>query len=424
MICTSLALLFPALLPAPASSGDPVEESKLRASDGEETDRFGWDLALDGDRLLVGAPGNSPLGLLSGTAYVFDRVGAGWDEAQILVPPDGGPVHTFGDAVALEGDRALVGALRADGVLRVTGAAYLWTLVGGTWELEHKLVAPDGHRDAHFGDSVAMHGNLAVVGATGDNEGGVRAGAAYVYERIGTDWVFQSKLTAMGAQAGDELGYSIAVHGERVLVGARGASDDGELSGAVLVFARNAGVWSEEARLTSSSAKAFAFFGESVAFDGERAVVGAPQCPTCQVPGGWASVFRLAGGVWQEEQVLSSASGHDYDRFGDSVDIEGDTIVVGASLDDSADEGAGALVVWRLCGGQWRETGRAVSHDAFAFDEFAHSVSLSGELIAFVSLALAARRLPSLSASPSSRGGIPAGSGVPPSPRKGAVAAP
>jgi hypothetical protein len=282
--------------------------------------------------------------------------------------------------VSLDGDRALIGALGADGVVRESGAAYVWVLTGGSWQLEEKLVAPDGAKHAQFGNAVALHGDRALVGAPGDAQDGQGAGAAYVFVRQAGVWVFEQKLNAAGAAPGAGLGLSVALHDARAVVGAPRAADVGTDSGAVVVFALNAGSWSEEARLSSQAAVAGAAFGESVAFDGVRAVVGAPQCPTCQTAG-WASVFRVTGGVWSEEQVLISAGGHDFDRFGDELDIEGETIVVGASLDDQVGDGVGAFVLWRLCDGVWKEVGRGVPEDPFAFDEFAHAVALSGNRI-------------------------------------------
>ncbi len=369
---------------APPSSGDGVilvQEDKLNASDGHEADRFGWSIDIDGERMLIGAIGNDPHGVASGTAYIFVRHGSTWLQEKQLIPSDGGLVHLFGDSVALDGDRALVGAPNADGFVSTTGAAYLWTRSGSTWTLEQKIFAPDGATDDRFGKAVALEGERAVVGAHWDDPVGETSGSAHVFELSAGSWSHETELVPAEVRPGDEFGRSVALSGDRVAIGAPGTYVGAVDAGVVYIFVRTGGVWVEEARLTSAHAHANAWFGYSVALDGDRLVAGAAQCGICLTPG-WASVFLRDTNGWHEEQLLIAPESHEFDRYGASVAIQGETIVVGAPYHDDPVEAAGAFFVWRLCGGTWKVEAKGMASDAFDFDEFSGSVAIDDDTIA------------------------------------------
>src|SRR6185503_19688910 len=187
-----------------------------------------------------------------------------------------------------------------------------------------------------FGDSVAVSGDTAVVGAIGDDDGGTSSGSAYVFVRSAGVWSQQQKLTASDALAGDEFGYSVAVSGDTAVVGARSDSDAGTFSGSAYVFVRSAGVWSQQQKLTASDAAAGDFFGFSVAVSGDTAVVGAIFDDDAGSGSGSAYVFVRSAGVWSQQQKLTASDAAASDSFGASVAVSGDTAVVGASFDSDA----------------------------------------------------------------------------------------
>src|SRR5262245_13065477 len=152
-------------------------EQRIVANDAAELDEFGWSVALTADNALIGAYGESDA---RGAAYVFTRSGNAWTETQKLVASDGVALDRFGWSVALDGDRALVGAAYARDSQR--GAAYVFVKSGGRWVEEQKLVASDGATNDQFGWSVALAGDRAVIGAYGRDAG---RGAAYVFVRSG-----------------------------------------------------------------------------------------------------------------------------------------------------------------------------------------------------------------------------------------------
>ena len=175
-----------ALVALAASAHAQCELDELASSQGAELDSFGISAALEDRRAVVGAPEF----LAEGSAYVFERGAFGWVETQRIAASDGRPMDGFGFAVALSGGTILVGAWRHSGDGgAAAGAAYVFELVGGTWIETQKLVASDAHADQGFGRSVALRGDVALVGAFRDAELGNEAGAAYVFERTSTGWV-------------------------------------------------------------------------------------------------------------------------------------------------------------------------------------------------------------------------------------------
>ena len=210
----------------------------------------------------------------------------------------------FAWSVAFSGNTALLGA-PSDEVAGKTnaGAVYVFTLSGGTWTQTHRLIAGDASEAAAFGYTVALDGDRALFGATFDDHGGISdAGSAYVFERSGATWTQRAKLTAgRDAAANDLFGWSIALDGARALIGsvghdARGLAD----AGSAYVFDLDTGNnrWKQVQKLTASDASFDFYFGWSVALDGDRAVVGVLSDDHSGTDAGSAYVFDRAGVSW------------------------------------------------------------------------------------------------------------------------------
>jgi hypothetical protein len=198
-------------------------QAQLVPGDGASLDEFGYSVALSGDTALVGASADD-IGtkIDQGSAYVFVRTGTSWTEQAQLVSGNGAANDIFGASVALSGDTALVGALSSDvGVNIGQGSAYVFTRVGGTWSQQVQLVAGDGAAFDRFGSSVALSGDTALVGATEDDIGNFDQGSAYLFKRVGTNWIPQFKLIAGDGASGDQFGNSVALSGDAALVGAK-----------------------------------------------------------------------------------------------------------------------------------------------------------------------------------------------------------
>ena len=322
-------------------------DAKLTASDGAADDWFGVSVAIDGDTVVVGAPLDD-IGANSnqGSAYVFVEPGGGWATTSTydakLTASDGAADDYFGWFVAISGDTVVVGAYGDDSA---KGSAYVFEKGGGwttTSTYDAKLTASDGVADDEFGNSVAIDGDTAVVGACGDDSA---KGSAYVFEKGGgwtTTSTYDAKLTASDGEGFDYFGVSVAISGATVVVGAYndevGPNDD---QGSAYVFEKGE-AWAtatETAKLTASDGAANDWFGSSVAIDGDTVVVGAQHDDVgANSRQGSAYVFEK-GGAWasgsaNQTAKLAASDGEGSDWFGNSVAIDGDTVVVGTYWDD------------------------------------------------------------------------------------------
>jgi hypothetical protein len=188
-----------------------LQIAKLTAADGSSEDEFGRGVSLSGDRLLIGSRNEDQLGSDAGAAYVFHRDGTSWVQQAKLLASDGASGDRFGVAVALQGDLALVGASRDDDDGFSSGSAYVFRWNGSSWVQEAKLTASDGDAGDFFGDAVSLSGDRALVGAPRNDDDGADSGSAYVFEWNGSTWTQQAKLLASDADGSDWFGFSVAL---------------------------------------------------------------------------------------------------------------------------------------------------------------------------------------------------------------------
>ncbi len=340
------------------SAGVWSQTAKLTATDGEAYDSFGISVAINGDTAVIGAHGDDGASPESGSVYVFTRDSSGmWSQTAKLTASDGESLDYFGYSVAMDGDTILVGAHQDDGAndLEDSGSVYVFVAPAAGWSawnslspeeqaaLTTKLTALDGAAsDAgdgdNFGISVALDGDTAVIGAIGDDNNAIDSGSVYIFTRSVGVWSQTAKLTASDGEAFDSFGYSVAIDGATLVVGAY--RDDGDAGdsdkdlidvGSAYIFTRDSsGVWSQTAKLTASDGEAGDWFGYSVAVDGESVVVGAYGDDDNGSASGSAYLFAKDSGKWSQQTKLTAADGEAGDWFGYSVAVDGVTTVVGA----------------------------------------------------------------------------------------------
>ena len=364
---------------------DPfIQKAKLTASDGAVYDEFGYSVSVSGDTVVVGADCDDGW---QGSAYVFVKPSGGWSTTSTytakLTASDGAVNDAFGYSVSVSGDTVVVGADCDDSW---QGSAYVFVKPSGGWSSmtqTAKLTASDGTADDYFGDSVSVSGDTVVVGAYGDDSW---QGSAYVFVKPSGGWAttsaYTAKLTASDGAASDRFGCSVSVSGDTVVVGAYG--DDGR-KGSAYVFVKPVGGWSimtQTAKLTASDGAADNFFGVSVSISGDTVVVGAPGDNSDQ---GSAYVFIKPGADWVDMTYtakLTASDGAAGDRFGPTVSISGDTVVVGADCDDSWQ---GSAYVFVKPSGGWSTTStytaKLTASDGAVNDAFGYSVSVSGDTV-------------------------------------------
>ena len=379
-ILTTVALVGLGV-PLARAGGAALEEAKLVPLDGIAGQEFGDAVAVDGDTLVVGAIRDDDAGTWAGAAYVFVRAAGVWSEQAKLVPADLSSGDFFGDAVALHGETLVVGAPGQDSTAQNAGAAYAYVRQGTTWTQQAKLVASGSAAQA-FGAAAAIDGDTLVVGAKNEDAPKKNSGAAYVFTRGGTIWSEQAVLLASDADEDDFFGWSVAVDGDAAIVG---AYMDVFETGKAYTYARSGTTWTEEAVLVASDAEIGAHFGGAVAIDGATAVVGAYfASPSGVIQAGSAYVFTRQGTAWTEQAQLVATDGATTDRFGNAVALEGDTILVGAFQDDHPGRiDAGSAYVFARGGTTWTELHKLVVDDGQTGDRFGNSVDLSGTAMAF-----------------------------------------
>jgi hypothetical protein len=249
-----------------------IQQARLNADDAANSDQFGLSVAIDGDTIAVGAMyDDTTRGSDVGSVYIFVRTLTTWTQQAKLTAGDGQPGDYFGRAVAVAGDSVLVGASSR---YSDRGGAYVFVRNAGVWTQQALLLAGDAAGGDSFGYAVALDGDTALIGArAADLTGAADAGSAYVFVRSGGIWSQQAKLTASGAAASDRFGTAVALEGDTALIG---ADLDDAGAGAAYIFTRSGGVWTErEPKLGPGQVSAGNHFGVSVALRAGIAVVGA-----------------------------------------------------------------------------------------------------------------------------------------------------
>ena len=266
------------------------QQAKLTASDGAAGDEFGYSVAISGDTAVIGAPRDDDKSDDSGSAYVFTRSGSTWSQQAKLEATDGAAGDVFGISVAISGDTVVIGADLADEKGSNSGAAYVFSRSGNTWSQNAKLTADDGAAGDLFGIRVTLSGDTAVIGAARDDDKGDESGAAYVFIRSGIEWVQQAKLSATDGVANDRFGTRVAIYGNTAVIGAILGDATSNKSGSAYVFTRSGSSWSEQAKLAASDGAADDVFGWSVALYGDTVMIGAPTS-IIALPGGTGSAY-------------------------------------------------------------------------------------------------------------------------------------
>ena len=423
-------------------NGEWTHQAKLTASDASPSDLFGTSLGIDGDTIVVGAMRADIGAVDGGAAYVFVRNGVNWTEQQKIIANDFTSKDNFGYRVDIDADTIVVSANEDDDFGSKSGSAYVYVRTGSVWAHQAKLNASDAGSDDKFGSSVAISGGRIVVGAVNGDSGTANSGAAYVFERTGSTWPEAAKLIGDGVPSlNDNFGFTVDIDQDTVIVGAYQEDDAGGNSGSAYTFVRDASGWPLEQKLHANdeaagrgfgsyvsisgnvavisasldnlgivyfgagSAYSFVrgsngwvqrakynaedfgqseYFGAAVAVDGDTAIVGAQNHDHNGVNfTGSAYIFVPATPPEVQEAKLEAPEftpgETDNDRLGWSVDISGDTAIVGSRYDSDVASGAGAAQLFVRNGTTWTPKQKLTASDGSAFNYFGLSVAISGD---------------------------------------------
>lgn len=352
-------------------------------------DQFGYSVATSGLRTLIGSPWSDPnVQLNQGVAFAYRRVGAALVPDGVIIATGGGAGDHFGESVGLSGDVAIVGAPNAratdPNLLDGFGAAYIFRRnIDGQWVQEAALTAPDAARSDAYGCSVAISGDVAVVGARlDDHAGGTNAGSAYIYRRTTSGvWIQSAKVVSSTPSVNAYFGCAVAASGETVVVGAYSDAARGAASGAVYVFVPNGAGWTQQTRLLGADTATFDNLGVSVAIDGDTVAAGAWLNVSSGIQTGCAYVWKRTGTQWAQQARLAASDAVGGDWFGNAVAVGGDVVVVGTSRKQiGANGNQGAAYCYRRFGSAWTQEAKLTAPDGAPVDYYGFSAAISGNV--------------------------------------------
>ncbi|MGC4130042.1 MAG: FG-GAP repeat protein [Bergeyella sp.] len=385
----------------------------------------------------------------SGAVYVFTRSGSVWSQQAYIKASNTEANDYFGRSVCLSSDGNTlavgayfedsfatgIGGAQSDNSASASGAAYVFTRSGSVWSQQAYVKASNTETNDYFGYSVSLSsdGNTLSVGALGEdsiatgiggtqsNNGASSSGAVYVFTRSGSVWSQQAYIKASNTGAGDYFGWSVSLSSDGNTLGVSSYYEDSNAtgidgsqsdnsaseSGAVYVFTRSGSVWSQQAYIKASNTEANDFFGNSVSLslDGNTLAVGAfgedsaatgiggTQSDNSKSGSGAVYVFTRSGSIWTQQAYIKASNTDLGDAFGNSVSLssDGDTLAVGAPLEDSIAIGiggdqsnngvgnSGAVYVFTRNGSTWSQQSYIKASNSGAGDYFGDSVSLSSD---------------------------------------------
>jgi hypothetical protein len=392
------------------------EIQKIVAPDRATSDHFSKSISISNNYAVIGAHrtqtdenGNNPV-LKAGGVYVFKKDNTGqWNFVQKLVANDRMAEDNFGTSVSIKNNYIIVGAYKRDTTISGTfysqiGACYIFKKdSNNNWNQTQKLIAPDLDSLDYFGKSVSITDNYLIIGAAFKNSGSLsQAGAAYIYEKDSSGyWNFSQKLTASDIDGFSVFGWSVSIKDNRAVVGAYkdDKNENGNQvmldAGAAYIFERdNFGNWNEIKKLVASDRNSNDFFGYATALSDSTIIIGAYQegedvngQNTLQNSGS-AYIFKLNNtGQWNETQKITAPNRFTDDRFGYSVGISGNNIIVGAYKEDedlnesSTLTDAGAAYIYTLNTNAWVFSEKLTVTDRSTNDWLGFSVAIENENI-------------------------------------------
>ncbi|MGK7940922.1 MAG: LamG-like jellyroll fold domain-containing protein [Crocosphaera sp.] len=298
-----------------------TQTAKLQPTDLEEGDYFGYSVAISGDYAVVGAYREDSAGSYAGAAYIFAYDGESWKQTAKLQPMDLEEGDYFGYSVAISGDDAIVGAMYAKGTVgSFAGVAYIFAYDGGSWKQTVKLQPDDLEEGDYFGCSVAISGDDAIVGAKlSESETASKDGAAYIFAREEDSWIQTAKLQASEGKDSNHFGCSVTISGDYAIVG---AYPEYRKPNTAYVFAREGQIWTEKNKLQGSDQVPNAQCGYSVAISGDYAIVGAYGQASGGDNAGAAYIFaNLTESKQQELEQMQAEAKEIRDRLAQGVNL-------------------------------------------------------------------------------------------------------
>jgi len=379
---TSVAGMLALTALANTASAEPPLSTRVTPSDGESGDHFGFAVAVRGNTAVVGAPGDGDAGALSGSAYVYVWQNEAWVLQAKLVAADSSPNASFGQSVDVDGDTIVVGAPYANATNGAqSGAAYVFARSGTSWTQQAKLSPADGTALDFFGSVISLSGNIVLAGAPYADVFGADSGAAYLYGKSGTVWSQISQIAPNDGRSNDLFGSAVSLRGTTAAIGAPNDDDNAIASGSAYIYARLGSNWLIEQKLRPTDGANGDLFSNALSLDGDNVLIGAPERDDQGLAVGAAYVFSRSSGVWAQRAQLHAVDGLPGDFFGAAVALSSGVALVSSFLNDEGAEDAGAVYAYaRTAAGGWQNHSKYRVADPAAEDSFGAAVALDGGL--------------------------------------------
>ena len=309
----------------------------LLASNASVGDSYGFDVAVDGDRVIVGSPFADSN---HGAVYVYDWDGANWIETSIITASDGASEDRFGWSLDVEGDRIIVGAIYDDDSGSDSGSLYVYDWDGSNW-VETKLSSSTGQVQDFLGWECSLEGNSFIVSSDIND-----AGQIHHFELSGSTWS-ETIISASDGLPQDNFGSTIDFLDDRIITGTPGRDEVANLAGAVYIYDWNGSAWIET-KILASDGQEGDLFGSSVALEDDKFVSGARGDDDNGNFQGAIYLLEWDGSSWSETKYHAS-DGMNSDALGWGASISGDRFIAGAQGVDGAFSQEGAAYIFECC---------------------------------------------------------------------------
>ena len=360
------------------------EDAKIVPDDPSQYGGFGAHIALEGDVAVVTSNGNDFYGLDAGIAWIFERnIDGAFEQLQVLGGDDIGMLDEFGYSVALHGDLLVIGARfhMTDGQVN-SGAAYIFERDNnGLFTQSQKLTAPVATLDEAYGMSINTDGHRIVVGSNGTDP--AVGGAAYVYlQEANGDWLLEATLHGSGADGVDVFGRAVGVVGDRIAVSApfyAAGCGGTDLCGSVFVFEHDGTSWGETVRLVPDDLANEDYFGIDMELGDGRLLASSVYDDDMGIQSGSGYMFEYEDGDWVQTAKFVAPDGQPQDFAGFSARMDGDRVVLGGWY---GNDGRGAAWIWTHDDDAgWVFEAEAQASDGQGFDIFGRAVAIDGDTL-------------------------------------------
>ena len=353
------------------------EMVKLNSSGYDPDARFGTSVAISGEYAIIGAPKSDKNNTNAGAAFIYFLKDGEWNLVQTIQGSDTKSFDLFGQAVAIDKNYIVVGAYAHDYKNTNSGAAYIFKNQNGIWTELKKLTASDPGENDNFAYSVAISGDNILIGANGKDANGIDIGTAYIYKNSGDTWLETAKLYASDKTEKDLFGYSVSIAGDYALIGAYKNDDKGADCGSAYFFKNTADIWTEVLKVVPADLVQDDRFGFSVSISPSNAIIGSPGRDLINAQDiGKAYFYKNISGVWTQVSETGQEKPAAYNNFGGAVSISEKSAVVSSYYDDERGDDSGAAFFYSYESDSWIFKNKITASDASVDDKFGWAVSL------------------------------------------------